>query len=581
MVKSYADYLRKHYNNKNILFISHGSRENDCISIDPKGKVVLMFGHMGPFNDGTRDVAQLIVWAGSNLAVERIQCWYWTGSTRINSVGLGDVDGDGQTEIATAGRFNDGTRDVAQLIVWSGSSLAAENIQSWYWTSNTTINSVALGDVNGDFSSEIVTGGAFYDGTRLNSQLTVWGIIYTPIYKVNGLNFSPYIKDGQNPNLGTVVSEAQIRGLMTAIKPYTSWVRTFGCTSGLEVAGRVAHELGLKIAVGAWLGTDSAANENEISSLINIGKAGQADMLIVGSEVLLRGDLTEAQLIGYINRVRDAVSGIPVATADVYNELLAHPNVMAAGDVVLPNYYPYWEGINVSYAVSFLHDRNQGIVTAAGGKPVIISETGWPSAGNQVGEAVPSPENAAYYFLNFESWAKAEGASSFYFEAFDEPWKASNNEGPQGAHWGIWDKYVILKPGMRAVFDGETIPDNWSGNEIIGGPGNPTIEFTYVPPYGSFDNLRGQVNHVKPADYRVVVYIQVASNWWIKPYWLSPLTIIQPDGSWVCDITTGGIDETATEITAYLVHVGYNPPTQPSADLEQNAVAKSQVTRSP
>ena len=89
--------------------------------------------------------------------------------------------------------------------------------------------------------------------------------------------------------MGTVVSEAQIRSLMTAIKPYTTWVRTFGCTSGQEVEGRVAHELGLKVAVGAWLNSDLAANDKEISSLIAIGKAGQADMLIVGSEVLLRG----------------------------------------------------------------------------------------------------------------------------------------------------------------------------------------------------------------------------------------------------------------------------------------------------
>ncbi len=77
---------------------------------------------------------------------------------------------------------------------------------------------------------------------------------------------------------------------------------------------------------------------------------------------------------------------------------------------------------------------------------------------------------------------KLKELASFYFEAFDEPWKAFNGEGPQGAHWGIWDNKVILKPGMRAVFDGETIADNWSGNQIIGGPGNPAISFTYVPP---------------------------------------------------------------------------------------------------
>lgn len=49
MVKSYKDYLKKHYKNKRILFIPHGNMSHNCASIDPEDKVVLMFGHMGPF----------------------------------------------------------------------------------------------------------------------------------------------------------------------------------------------------------------------------------------------------------------------------------------------------------------------------------------------------------------------------------------------------------------------------------------------------------------------------------------------------------------------------------------------------
>ena len=49
MVKSYAGYLRKKYRHKGILFIPHGSKGGNCKSIDPEKKVILMFGHMGPF----------------------------------------------------------------------------------------------------------------------------------------------------------------------------------------------------------------------------------------------------------------------------------------------------------------------------------------------------------------------------------------------------------------------------------------------------------------------------------------------------------------------------------------------------
>jgi len=498
------------------------------------------------------------------------------------------------------------------------------------------------------------------------------------ICKLYGLNFGPYVKEGQNPDKGTYIPEEQIRDLMTTIAPYTDWGKTFGCRNGLEVTGRVAHEQGLKIAVGAWLSSNLSANEEEISSLINIGQAGEADMLIVGSETLYRGDLTEAQLIAYINQVKEAVPGIPVATADTYGKLLDHPDVMAAGDVILANFYPLWEGIDVNQSIADLHAKYQEVVAAAGGKKVYVAETGWPSEGEPIGSAVPSPENAAFYFQNFVSWAEAQGVDYFYFEAFDEPWKAIK-EGSRGAHWGVWDKDGKLKPGMAEVFNCTRIPNNWNNPPIAdagpdkevnesesvilngsgsydpdgdpitfswscsGGtlsdpsiaqptftspevsadttfscaltvsdgelndtdsvsilvkdvpeePGEPTIWFTYVPPYGSFNNLEGQVENVTPANYKVAVYIKVEGFWWTKPYWTSPSTVIKPNGSWTCDITTGGQDETATEIVAYLVPNEYNPPlmgcnpTPPMAcssmipaELEANAVAKVGVTRS-
>lgn len=41
--------------------------------------------------------------------------------------------------------------------------------------------------------------------------------------------------------------------------------------------------------------------------------------------MLLRGDLSEAQLLSYVTRVKQAVpSGIPVSTADTHSMLLAH-----------------------------------------------------------------------------------------------------------------------------------------------------------------------------------------------------------------------------------------------------------------
>jgi hypothetical protein len=128
----------------------------------------------GYFDDGARLNAQLVVWDGASLAFENVQTWYWTGNTRINSVAVADVDSDGKQEIVTGGYHYDGTRYRAQLCVWDGATLALENVQTWYWISSTEISSIAIGDVDGDGKNEVVTGGRHFDGTRNVAQLCVW-----------------------------------------------------------------------------------------------------------------------------------------------------------------------------------------------------------------------------------------------------------------------------------------------------------------------------------------------------------------------------------------------------------------------
>ncbi len=128
----------------------------------------------GTFFDNTRYNAQLIVWNGTNLAVESIFPWFYISNTLINSLAIGDTNGDGVKEIITGGKYNDSIRDTAQLVVWNGSTLAAEQVLPWFWTSNTVVNSVAVANITGTQGLDIVTAGTFNDGTRNNAQLLDW-----------------------------------------------------------------------------------------------------------------------------------------------------------------------------------------------------------------------------------------------------------------------------------------------------------------------------------------------------------------------------------------------------------------------
>jgi exo-beta-1,3-glucanase (GH17 family) len=254
--------------------------------------------------------------------------------------------------------------------------------------------------------------------------------------KIHGISFSPYV-EGQGP--GTQISAAQIRERLAYIQPYVNWVRSFSCKEGNEQIPAIAAENGLKTMVGVWLDEDREQNEVELANAIEVAKAGHANILAVGNEVLLRGELSEDELIDYINRVKHAVPGVPVGYVDAYFEFVDHPRVTEACDVLLANCYPFWEGCPAEHALLYMKEMYRRVVNVANGKKVIISETGWPNVGTATKGSVPSFENAIKYFIDTYQWAEQDGIEIFYFSSFDETWKV-DAEGDVGAYWGLWDK---------------------------------------------------------------------------------------------------------------------------------------------
>lgn len=257
----------------------------------------------------------------------------------------------------------------------------------------------------------------------------------------HGFCFSLY-EDGQKP--GDIISEEQVRRRMQILKPHTSWVRSFSCTEGNEHIPVIAKEFGMKTLVGAWLGNDPEINEREVEGLIKLAKEGYVDIAAVGNEVMYRKDLTEEQLLEFIYRVKNALPGITVGYVDAYYEFSHRPKITEACDVILSNCYPFWEGCPFENSLPYMKQMYHQALAAGNGKKVIITETGWPSKGENLKGAIPSEANALQYFINTQLWSAEENIEIFYFSSFDESWK-TGPEGEVGAYWGIWDKHEKLK----------------------------------------------------------------------------------------------------------------------------------------
>lgn len=108
-----------------------------------------------------------------------------------------------------------------------------------------------------------------------------------------------------------------------------------------------------------------------------------------------------------------------------------------------------------------------------------------------------------------------------------------------------------------------------------------SVVFTQVPRWGLSDSLKGRVQYVNPTSCKIAVFIFVeeAGGWYTKPTRRDSLTPIDPaTGTWKTSITTGGIDQYATRIIAFLVPNGSavqvcEPCGTLPADLFRNAYA--------
>jgi exo-beta-1,3-glucanase (GH17 family)/cellulose synthase/poly-beta-1,6-N-acetylglucosamine synthase-like glycosyltransferase len=250
------------------------------------------------------------------------------------------------------------------------------------------------------------------------------------------VSYSPFT-DSEHPDYGPRPTAEQIRADLKAIAPYTRAIRTYSSTGGGELVPPIAAEFGLKVTVGAWLDKNQDRNEREIRSALDLARHNtNVDAIVVGNETLLRTDMTVAELIKIIQRVKRS-SPVPVTTGDIWSAWIDHPELASSVDFIAAHILPYWAGTDAKNAVDSSIEIYDKLRKMFPGKRIVVAEFGWPSAGYNFHDANPGRIDQAVILRDFVTRAEAYGIDYNIVEAIDQPWKTM--EGGVGPYWGLFD----------------------------------------------------------------------------------------------------------------------------------------------
>jgi len=169
-----------------------------------------------------------------------------------------------------------------------------------------------------------------------------------------------------------------------------------------------------------------------------------ADLVLgisVGSEDLYRDSVlgiganegagaSPDELVSFIQATRNAIAGTVlsdklVGHVDTWNSWTNSSNaaVITASDFIGMDAYPYYQTTDdnvISNGQSLFETAYQATVGVAGGKPVWITETGWPVTGPTEAGAVASTANAETYWQQVGCGFAFDKIPTFWYDLVDE-----------------------------------------------------------------------------------------------------------------------------------------------------------------
>jgi exo-beta-1,3-glucanase (GH17 family)/cellulose synthase/poly-beta-1,6-N-acetylglucosamine synthase-like glycosyltransferase len=314
-----------------------------------------------------------------------------------------------------------------------------------------------------------------------------------------------------SPSAGRTVPEGRIRTDLTAIATQAKAVRTYASNEGLERVPEIAAELGLTVTLGAWIGKDSARNEREIAAALDLARHHHnVTRLVVGNETVYRHELSVADLIQFVRRVKRD-SPVPVVTAENWQTYIEHPELGEAVDQIFAHVIPYWEGLPKEIAVDRSIEAYDRLRAAFPGKTIAVGELGWPSAGRNYEQSFPGAITQAVILRNFVARATALGIDYNIVEAIDQPEKTF--EGNVGPYWGVLNS--SLRP--KFAWSGPLVdPEYWKAATLAVLVGSLLSLSVLLLPGATV----GQVALLAAADHVIGDWFASVLGYWHAHYFL-------------------------------------------------------------
>src|SRR5579862_7770572 len=286
----------------------------------------------------------------------------------------------------------------------------------------------------------------------------VWAYLNRPTTEppwpstIQGFAFSPF-RANEDPTHLQLPSDAEIESDLKLLEGKVHAVRTYSVQGTLADVPEIAERYGINVVLGAWVDDHRDKNAEQLQKVIELASTHvNVSRVLIGNEVILRGDLPLPELGALLDRARDAIEA-PVGTAEPWHVWLAHPELAQHVDFIGVHLLPYWEGVPVDTAVDYSITQFKRLQKAFPHKPIVVAEIGWPSRGRTRESAVASEANEALFLRRFIARAQKEGINYYVMEAFDQPWKAYM-EGAVGSYWGVYDvnrqpKFAFTAPIVR------------------------------------------------------------------------------------------------------------------------------------